>query len=878
MRRTYGQLMGRHGWRLAVASAVVAALVGSGGAARRAAAGQLQLGPASLLVTGQDTLTFRAQHVSGSEASRGAYLWDSYTSQSGFEHRTDLMIHGSVLPNLLVDATIARGPYALGRQRLTFTFDGSDAIVKAGDLAVAFDGCELAGFRRSLRGIQVDSKLARGALSLVASQAKPSVRSDVMYGRNSPGPYYLAASPVVDASEVVDVDGRRMQRGSDYSIDYQIGLVQFAPALIVPPTSRITVSYEYDPPGGQSGELIGMRALYPVTSRLRVGTTYLTLQRSGSRGASTAIKEDRWLGNGTAGPFTLTYRPIAAGSERVRLDGILQVQGRDYRIDYATGAIYFLQPVPGGVSVAVTYQITGVVQATPVDRSLIGIDTHFDAGRHFRLDAELAHSGGAVGSYTSGGSGGSAFALGLRGEWDRLTLSSHLRGAGAAFAPFESADLYQVRSGYDWSLGFQPLEGLRVSAATRDYRRPYLPYGDASVFVRDRTRDLSLDFNRPGWPTLSYAGSWSSLNGAGADALVERTGNQILTIGYDRSVYGFKATYRRSANSRMGESPLAAYSTYTSGPSSEVVLGDAYSGRGAGTALSMWYRPGDYLSVACDLARNGMTLTEGGSTSASTSRLAVDYAPSARTSISLGYRTRSASDAVSFDGRTVPGSAGRSATIGIRQSITPNLALNLAYDSQMSEGGYSTNSDSDAWTGGLFWQPAASVSIIGQYTRQKLAYLGASGRSSNDILSLGTTLGPFGPGLKLDLGYSHMRGVSSGTFGAYTAYGSSISATDDLGYSSYNSLAAQGMGNSSFRARFTCPVADRQEAFAEWETSSNSGYPGGNRRTALALGWQIEVAKGMNFVVDWRRIASDSADATYSYRAQSLSGQLGVKF
>jgi hypothetical protein len=876
VRRTDGQSIKRHGWRLAAAGAVVAALVSVGRVADPGAAAQLQLGPASLLVTGQDTLAFRAQHVSGGEVTRGAYIWDSYASQSGFEHRTDLVVHGEILPNLLVDAAIARGPYAIGRQRLTFTFDGSDAVVKAGDLAVAFDGSALANFRRSLRGIQVDSKLARGALTLVASESKPSVRVEALYGRNSSGPYYLAASPVVDASEAVQVDGRQMRRGTEYSIDYQIGLIQFTPALIIPPTSRIDVSYEYDAPGGQSGNLVGMRALYPITSALRLGATYLTLQRPISGGSSSAIKEDRWQGNSTAGPFTLTYRPIEAGSERVRLDGILQVQGRDYRIDYAMGSIFFLQPVPAGVSVIVTYQVVGAAPQTSGDRSLVGLDTHFSTGRHLNLDMEFAQTvGGAAGSLASSGG---AFAFGARGAWDRLTLSANLRQASAAFAPFESADFNQVRSGYDWSLGFEPVQSLHISAAARDYRRPYLPYGATSdMFVRDRTRQLGLDFSRPGWPTLCYTGSWSSLEGLSVNPLAERSGTHIVTLGYERDIYGFKAAYRRNSNSRQGDAPLGLGSVSGSdSPASDGLAFGAYSGRGHGASLSMWYRPSSDLNVVCDLARSGMALAEGGQSTAGSSRLAVDYAPTSRTSISLGYRASSSGDTQSFDGRTVSGYRNRGAMISVRQSLTPDLSVNLAYDRQMSAGGYSTNSDSDAWTGGLFWQPTKSLSLIGQYTRQNLTYLGATGRSANDIMSLGTIVGPFGPGLKLDLSLSRMSGTSSGSFGS-SYYGSGTSA-DSISGSAYDPLSVHGMANSSLRARLTCPVADRQQAFAEWETSTNAGYPGGNRRRALALGWQLEVTRGVNFTVDWRRIASDSADAAYSYRGQTLSGELGFKF
>jgi hypothetical protein len=847
----------------------------------RVAAGEIHLGPAALSIIGQDTVTFRAQSVSGGDTARRAYLWDDYGLAPGFEHRTDLVLHGRLLPNITVDAAISRGPFSQGRQRMIFTLEGDDAVIKAGDLAVAFGGNGLAAFRRNLRGLLVDTKLSRGALSLVASESKPQVRTDVLYGRNSAGPYYLAATPLVDASEVVEVDGRRLRRGADYSIDYQVGLVQFSPTLIIPPTSRIAVSYEYDSPGSSSGTLVGMRATWPVTPAISVGATYLGLERRGAGLTAPATKEDRWLGTGGAGPFTLTCRPIEPGSERVRLDGILQVAGRDYRLDYTTGSIFFLSPVPAGVFVVVSYQVSGASQSASPARSLVGIDTHFAAGRHLNLDGEVAHSVGGAQSGPSGDGGalrssGTAFAFGARGEWSRLSLAANLRSADAAFAPFEYAGQTQLRGGWDWTLGFQPVAGLRVSAAMRDYRRPYFQYGGAAdasdLSVHDRSRDLALDFSRPGWPTLSYRGSWSSL--AGGSGFGERRGNQVLTLGFERQAFGIKATYQRSSDAREGEAPLSP----DLAPTYDTTIGDVlsrfanqYAGHGQGMSLSMYYRPGTRLNLVCDLARNGVSLAGGGKTAAGSSRVGIEYQPGRDTFIALGYRASSSGGSVSVDGREISGYANRSSTINLRHSFGSRLSFNLGYDAQLSQGGYGTNSNSDSWSGGFSWQPVKSLSLIGQYTRQNLAYLGASGRSTNDIASLGATVGPFGPGLKLDLGYSHMSGATSGNFGGdYGLY--------EGGYGNADYGAARGMANSSLRARLSYPIGNRQRAFAEWEGSSNAGYSGGNRRTSLGVGWQIGLTPGLNFTVDWRRVASQSSAARYSYHAQALSGSLGVKF
>lgn len=859
---------GRARGLLGLALAVAALMIG----ARPLCAAEVRLGPASLSVIGQDSLTFRQESVSGSEVNRSAYRWDNYSQSAGFEHHTDLTIHGELLPDLRVDAAIASGPFSAGHQRLTFTFDGSDAAVVVGDLTVAFDQTLLAGFRRSLRGIQVESKLPRGALNLVASQSEPLLRTDTLYGGNSPGPYYLTASPVVDASEVIEVDGRPMRRGSDYGIDYQVGLLQFSPALIIPPTSRIVVSYEYDAPGSLSGTLIGLRAAYPVAPALGIGATYLTLQRRGVGDPACAQREDRWLGANSPGPFTLSHRPIEPGSERARLDGILQVSGRDYHIDYATGAIMFLGPVPVGVSIIVSYRVSGTAPTATPDRSLVALDAHYTAGG-LALDAELAQSAGAPGS------SGAAVALGARGQWDRLTLAANVRSSGAGFAPFESAGLKQIRSGYDWQLGFEPAAGLHLSAGMRDHRRPYYQASDASgPLVRDRTRELSLDFRRAGWPSLSYAGSWSALDAA--QSLHENSSNQLLTLGYEREVYGVKATYRRDSYGRQGEQPASVQPALADGLSS-LAPGDwalPYAGSGTGTALSFWYRPGSALNVTCDLARSAIAINDGGRSSADSRRLAVEYAPAANTSISVGYRASSTGEALTADGRRLPGSTNRSQLLSIRHSLRPDLSLSLACDTQMSQGGYGTDTDSGAVSLGMWWQPAASLALIGQFTRQDLAYLGAGGRCSNNITSLGATMGPFGPGVKLDLSYSRMSGSTSGDFGAgYDAQSTGLAASTGDDALAAAALGIRGTANSSMRARLSCALGGSHQAYAEWEMSRNSGDSGVSARRAVALGWEVALAHALSFTLDWRRTAGISTDPRYSYRAQTISGRLGLK-
>ena len=67
-------------------------------------------------------------------------------------------------------------------------------------------------------------------------------------------------------------------------------------------------------------------------------------------------RETAVTADGTAGPFQLPDRFLLADSETVRVNGILLVRERDYRLDFDTGRITFTEPPSVGDAVRITYQ------------------------------------------------------------------------------------------------------------------------------------------------------------------------------------------------------------------------------------------------------------------------------------------------------------------------------------------------------------------------------------------------------------------------------------------------------------------------------------------------------------------------------------------
>ena len=76
---------------------------------------------------------------------------------------------------------------------------------------------------------------------------------------------YTLRPNIVLQSEVVEVDGRRVNRDLDYFIDYDIGIITFFNDDLIRESTVIEVTYEFAPFGGQLGEtLVGARGTYDI--------------------------------------------------------------------------------------------------------------------------------------------------------------------------------------------------------------------------------------------------------------------------------------------------------------------------------------------------------------------------------------------------------------------------------------------------------------------------------------------------------------------------------------------------------------------------------------------------------------------------------------
>jgi hypothetical protein len=93
--------------------------------------------------------------------------------------------------------------------------------------------------------------------------------------------YNLNRFNILEGSETVRLNGRQLARGSDYDIDYELGILTFRTAEANTPDARIEVDFEYVPLFGQAKEsLVGVSGTYNFSDRANLSSSWLFFTRS----------------------------------------------------------------------------------------------------------------------------------------------------------------------------------------------------------------------------------------------------------------------------------------------------------------------------------------------------------------------------------------------------------------------------------------------------------------------------------------------------------------------------------------------------------------------------------------------------------------------
>lgn len=123
-----------------------------------------------------------------------------------------------------------------------------------GDYYLQSSGSELSAYDKKLKGVTAQASTGATSFSFALASSKGEYFTNRFYGvEGKQGPYRLTGKngevniTILPGTERVWVDGEKMERGSgsDYTIDYNVGTIEFTPRRLITSNSRITVDLEY---------------------------------------------------------------------------------------------------------------------------------------------------------------------------------------------------------------------------------------------------------------------------------------------------------------------------------------------------------------------------------------------------------------------------------------------------------------------------------------------------------------------------------------------------------------------------------------------------------------------------------------------------------
>lgn len=188
-----------------------------------------------------------------------------------------------------------------------FAFSALSAGLASSDQAASTISASLSetSGRLELRsGVRLETTLNTKALTTVAAEA-------VGNGDGADTTFSLAGTPVLSNSETVFVSGTAKARGTDYSVNYDTGVITFT----VAPASDVAITAYYK----HGHEFVG-------------------------------------TGDDSSKVFVLSNVPVIPGNGmNVYLDGSARTLGADYVLDHDTGILSFNTAPEAGARIGATY-------------------------------------------------------------------------------------------------------------------------------------------------------------------------------------------------------------------------------------------------------------------------------------------------------------------------------------------------------------------------------------------------------------------------------------------------------------------------------------------------------------------------------------------
>lgn len=780
-------------------------------------------------ISGSRSFGFHQHEVEG---DREAFETLTYSGQGGkrFTDIGAISIAGQNVAGLInFRSTIVNNRFVDPQEeRSSIDYNRKPLTVNLGDIhGTLLNSNRFASFSKYLKGAMARYQNGRLTVKGIASESRGSAKAISIAGNNSAGPYFLQHSQIVRGSEEIQVDGQPVRLGQDYVINYELGSITFV-GRIIPPTSTIVASFEVLGFNTGLGRVTGVGAEYNFGRAGRIGLTQLS-QRTGS-GDALSTRVELFQGSGAPStPYFLQFVPLASRPIVVKLDGIPQILGIDYRFDDLNPVIfYFLRFVPFTSTIEVSYTPTPTTTVNG-DRDVIGIDYRLPLGK----DGRAGYLGyyQATGRQISEVSPLKGTARGIDGIYrlGRWEFRGGLRNVPSGYVSIETRGLNRNEEAADWGTRY---EGRNFELDVRNTNSIVtLRQTDANgdlFFRKARAANFRAEARyRPEiGTTWDLEHTRSGSRNAGSRTELNRTklstgrtfGRLILNAGIEDQQG--RGPIARGAGAGLGDVSLRSYfldGTYTAGNAwsfrGKIGLNDVKtseeSGKGQDHLLTVGYTPNSEFSISgtYGVSDSGALATLGG------------FDPG----FGLGYDGNGFSGGVSGPGFSATAANSRFFQLNARYMIGTRLNLLASAYQSRSQGAISSNSETKGFNLGADWDLGKGHFLGVSLNRSDTSFVGVGSR-------VDTT------NLNFDL---------SGRIGPRLSYSSGFSIFETGGNTQF------GQNSTAWDASLSYRLADRQALSLSGSFGRTTGYLGQNE-DHVALSYSYQILRNIALVGSYR--------------------------
>lgn len=406
-------------------------------------------------------------------------------------------------------------------QRFSLDYDKKGVTVNLGDInGSLLNTNRFASFNKSLRGVAAGFRQGNFQSKIVYSAVKGSARTISIQGTNSSGPYYIQNNQVIRGSQHVKVDNQDVFEGTDYTFDPDAGTLTFI-NRVIPLTSVILISYEALGFNESAGLVEGAGLSYD-TKKGKIGLTAMQQVARNKQGLRSRLEKFEGFGPPSV-PYVLQFEPINPASVTIRVNGIVQIEGVDYRFDSVDPSIfYFNRFMSSADRIDVTYipKPRGTVDG---DRSVVGIDYALSwkqkPKQKEKPDLYRLAENGSINLYASRGKlhntptpqSGTARGGQLRYQRDIYTLDMSVRDIPSGFVTIDNAGFSRNERAYDSNLTIKPSrkhefvlhsQNSSVSTLNTDVNGNQITNRARVIYDSALARYTPNDYNR--WELLHY--------------------------------------------------------------------------------------------------------------------------------------------------------------------------------------------------------------------------------------------------------------------------------------------------------------------------------------------------------------------------------------